>query len=55
MVFKTNVKFINPVFVYLNMKCSKCGKKVETIFLGKIKGTYVGKRAVCSECQKKPQ
>jgi len=34
-------------------KCSVCGKKIESTFLGKIKGTYVGKKAVCNECQKK--
>jgi len=37
------------------MKCSKCKKEIEEIFLGKIKGTYVGGSLVCSECQKKPQ
>ena len=39
------------------MKCDICGKKIETVFLNKIKGTYVkvkGKRyVVCSECQSK--
>ena len=35
-----------------NMKCAICGEKVEEIFLGKIKGTYVGKKVVCRECQK---
>jgi len=33
-------------------KCSICGKKIEEIFLGKIKGTYIKGKAVCSECQK---
>ena len=36
------------------MKCSVCGKEIETTFLGKIKGNYVsdgGKlSAVCSNC-----
>ncbi len=40
------------------MKCDICSGKIETTFLGKIKGTYVrdasGKqRAACFECQKK--
>ncbi|MBW2975516.1 hypothetical protein KY366_07385 [Candidatus Woesearchaeota archaeon] len=35
------------------MKCSICGKKIETTFLGKIMGTYIGKKPVCSECQRK--
>jgi transcriptional regulator NrdR family protein len=35
------------------MKCSICGKKMETTFLGKILGTYVKKKPVCPECQKK--
>ncbi len=35
------------------MKCSVCGKKIETTFLGKIKGTYINGKPVCSECQKK--
>jgi len=35
------------------MKCSICGNKIETTFLGKIIGTYVGKKAVCPECQKR--
>lgn len=47
--------FINLVFIYFDMKCSKCGKKVETTFLDKIKGTYVKKKPVCSDCQRKPQ
>jgi hypothetical protein len=37
------------------MKCSKCNEKIEETFLGKIKGTYVKGKAVCSDCQKKPQ
>ncbi len=41
------------------VKCDICKKKVESLFLGKIKGTYVKdkgssrKKAICSECQKK--
>ncbi len=39
------------------MKCNNCGKKIETTFLNKIIGTYIGsgkkKKAVCNECQKK--
>jgi hypothetical protein len=39
------------------MKCTICKKEINTLFLGKIEGTYVkdkvGKRkAVCNECQK---
>ncbi len=37
------------------VKCDKCGKAVEETFLGKIKGTYEKGKAVCSDCQKKPQ
>ena len=33
------------------MKCSKCGKKIETTFLKKIKGTYIKKKPVCRDCQ----
>ena len=40
------------------VKCSVCGKNVETTFLNKLIGTYIknkkGKKvAVCFECQKK--
>jgi hypothetical protein len=35
------------------MKCAICSKKVETTFLGKINGTYVGKKPVCRDCQKR--
>ncbi|MBI2101652.1 hypothetical protein HYT53_03485 [Candidatus Woesearchaeota archaeon] len=40
------------------MKCSICGKSIDTTFLNKILGTYVkdskGKiYPVCFECQKK--
>lgn len=34
-------------------KCAVCKGKVEETFLGKIKGTYVKKKIVCNECQKK--
>jgi len=35
------------------IKCDICGNKIETIFLGKIRGTKVGKKHVCSICQGK--
>ncbi|MBI2576501.1 hypothetical protein HYV84_04770 [Candidatus Woesearchaeota archaeon] len=35
------------------MKCAICNEKIEMNFLNKIMGTYVGKKAVCSECQRK--
>lgn len=35
------------------MKCSDCGKKLEETFLGKVKGTFISKKPICSECQKK--
>ena len=39
------------------MKCDVCKEKVETTFLEKIKGTYIGrykkKKLVCNNCQKK--
>ena len=34
-------------------KCKICGNKIEVTFLGKIKGTYIKKKAVCQDCQKK--
>jgi len=34
-------------------KCDICKEKIETTFLGKIKGTYFGKKAICDSCQKK--
>ncbi|MBI5797874.1 hypothetical protein HZA98_03135 [Candidatus Woesearchaeota archaeon] len=34
-------------------KCAVCKEKVEQTFLGKIKGTFIGKKVVCSSCQKK--
>jgi hypothetical protein len=39
------------------MKCSSCGKEIETTFLSKIRGNYIKKsgkmQVVCSECFKK--
>lgn len=35
------------------MKCSLCNEKIETGILEKIKGTYVKKKLVCFNCQKK--
>ncbi len=39
------------------MKCDVCKNTVEELFLGKIKGTYIGngkkKKIVCGNCQKK--
>ncbi|MEK6934980.1 MAG: hypothetical protein AABW46_03825 [Nanoarchaeota archaeon] len=32
-------------------KCSICGNKIETTFLGKIVGTQVGKKYYCNNCQ----
>ncbi|MFH0752702.1 MAG: hypothetical protein V1914_03855 [archaeon] len=34
-------------------KCSICGEKIERTFLGKIHGTFVKGKPVCSACQKK--
>ncbi|HLD12081.1 MAG TPA: hypothetical protein VJB87_00630 [Candidatus Nanoarchaeia archaeon] len=34
------------------MKCTQCNKTLEETFLGKIKGTWEGKNAICSTCQK---
>jgi redox-regulated HSP33 family molecular chaperone len=38
------------------MKCDICREKVETLFLEKIKGTYIGKgkkkKVICQHCQK---
>ena len=34
------------------MKCDICHHNIEELFLGKIKGTYLGKKAICSQCQK---
>lgn len=36
-------------------KCNICGNKIDYLFLEKIRGTYVNKKPVCSECQKKHQ
>jgi DNA polymerase II large subunit len=35
------------------MKCAICNGKIEKTFLGKIKGTYIKKKLVCSDCQRK--
>ena len=35
------------------LKCVACKAKIESTFLGKIKGTFVKKKAVCSACQQK--
>ncbi|HLC74462.1 MAG TPA: hypothetical protein VJH88_01250 [Candidatus Nanoarchaeia archaeon] len=39
------------------MNCETCKKKIDTLFLGKINGTYIKKEGkkhiVCFECQKK--
>lgn len=39
------------------LKCAVCGNRIESNFLEKIFGTYIGKgkkrKAVCSSCQKK--
>ncbi|MBU0628808.1 MAG: hypothetical protein KKC75_06465 [Nanoarchaeota archaeon] len=35
------------------MKCAVCSKKIENNFLGKIMGTYINKKPVCQDCQKK--
>ena len=35
------------------VKCAICKGKVEELFLGKIKGSYVKKKVVCSKCQSK--
>lgn len=38
-------------------KCALCKEKIETTFLNKIQGTYIGpkkkRKAVCTRCQKK--
>ena len=35
------------------MKCAICKAKIEYTFLGKIVGTFIGKKAICPVCQKK--
>jgi len=35
------------------VKCNLCGNKIETTFLGKLLGTKVGDRYLCSNCQSK--
>lgn len=34
-------------------KCAICKNKIEKTFLGKIQGTYMGKKTVCNNCQRK--
>ena len=34
-------------------KCTLCKEKIEQTFLGKIRGTFVKNKAVCSSCQNK--
>jgi hypothetical protein len=60
MGIKEKLGFIGFVVNYLNhslfsllMKCAICKEKIENTFLGKIKGTHVGKKVVCPACQKK--
>lgn len=40
-------------YLIFMVKCSLCKNKIEETFLGKIKGTYVGGKVICSECQRK--
>lgn len=39
------------------VKCDICNEKIDTLFLGKIAGTYIKKdkkmKSVCSNCQRK--
>lgn len=51
-------KYINKIFklrllALIMVKCSLCNKNIEELFLKKIKGTYIKKKPVCSDCQKK--
>jgi len=34
------------------MKCEICKQNIENTFLGKIMGTFIKKKTVCSECQR---
>jgi len=34
-------------------KCALCKAKIQETFLGKILGTFVNKKPVCSACQQK--
>ncbi len=34
-------------------KCAICGNRIEELFLGKIKGTIIKGKTVCSDCQRK--
>ncbi|MCX6711767.1 MAG: hypothetical protein NT139_01880 [Candidatus Woesearchaeota archaeon] len=40
-------------FLGEKIKCAICGEKIETTFLEKIKGTYIKKKTICSNCQRK--
>jgi len=49
------VRFINILYIEFlgeKIKCAICSEKIETIFLDKIKGTYIKKKTVCSNCQR---
>jgi len=35
------------------VKCEICKEKIEATFLGKIRGTVIKKKYVCSGCQSK--
>ena len=35
------------------VKCSVCRERIEETFLNKIKGTYIDKKPICNNCQKK--
>ena len=39
------------LFLSMALKCSICNEKIEETFLGKIMGTFVRKKPVCSKCQ----
>ena len=49
----SNVFKVERDFKRMAEKCAICKRKVEVTFLNKIRGTFVGKKAVCSECQSK--
>jgi len=57
MLSEKSYSFINLYELLLYMKCSICGKSIETIFLNKIVGTMIRKNSkkhhVCADCQKK--
>ena len=45
--------YINGITILPSMatKCFICKEKIETTFLGKIRGTFVKKKPICSVCQ----